>query len=199
MIEERSDGVSIKESMRSILTSQGLIAALFLTIVFTMLQQDTPTDDAFSLLTQWYGCLLLSALLLTSVGLTISVVCLIYIEPLSDAASLRLISYGLMYFGEPLAYCGCAFVNTTVAITVYVLGRFGLAVGMIGCTALFYCVMRVVVVFKYFSAWVNEEVVGEARAAREAWKVEYSHVGKIRGGSPTPRQTDGAVQLTVSS
>jgi len=200
MIEERSNGISIKESMRSILTSQGLIAALFLTIVCSMLQQDHPTDDEFGLLNQWYGCLLLAAMLMTMVGLTISIICLIYIEPLSDAASLRLISYGLMYFGEPLAYCGCAFVNTTVAVTVYVLGRFGLAVGLFGCLALFYCVTRVIVVVKYLSAWTNEEIVGEARAAREAWKTEFAHTGKLASPASSPRppppSSSGAVQLT---
>ena len=39
MIEERSDNIPLKESMRSNITSQGLIAALFLTIVFAMIRE----------------------------------------------------------------------------------------------------------------------------------------------------------------
>ena len=41
MIQERSEEVSIPDSMRSNLTNQGLVAALFLTIVMFMVQART--------------------------------------------------------------------------------------------------------------------------------------------------------------
>ena len=91
MIQERSVDVNIKESMRSNLTSQGLIAALFLTVVYAMLQADPPTDEVSAIINQWYVCLLLSAAFLTMVALSVSVICLIYIEPLNDRAALHLI------------------------------------------------------------------------------------------------------------
>ena len=87
MIQERSVNIAIKESMRSNLTSQGLIAALYLTIVFAMIQEDPPTEDEGSLINQWYGCLLIVSAFFTMVALSVSIICLIYIEPLSDTAT----------------------------------------------------------------------------------------------------------------
>ena len=203
MIEERSNNISIKESMRSIITSQGLIAALFLTVIFTMIQSDPPVESSpyaegdGELLNQWYGALTLTALLHTMMACTISVICLIYIEPLSDEASIRLISYGLMYFGEPIAYCGCAFVNTTMAIVVWMFGHYGLGVGLIGCGALLYCVMRVLVVYQYFSAWVNEEIEGEARKLRDAFARKHVTVGTVKKESLTQEGTGRCSKQTL--
>jgi len=179
MIEERSPDVKIKESMRSNLTSQGLISALYLTIVAAMLQADPPTDEVGALINQWYGCLLIIATFLTMVSLSVSIICLIYIEPLSDNATLHLISYGLMYFGEPMSLCACAFIDATIAMALWVFGKYGLGVGLIGCTALLYCITRVYVVYNYFAAWKNDELDADARRVREEWKAQHMHVGTI--------------------
>ena len=166
MIQERSIDIKIKESMRSNLTSQALIAALYLTIVTTMLQEDPPTDNEFALLNQWYGALLTIAAFLMMVALSVCIICLIYIEPLSDAASLQLISYGLMYFGEPMALCGAAFVDTVIALLLWVFGTYGLGAGLLGSAALTYCVTRVYVVYQYFAAWQNGELTDAADEVR---------------------------------
>ena len=59
--------------MRTNLTTQGLIAALFLTVVYAMLQADPPTEvdgdgDPTSIISQWYLLLCLLALSFTLIG-----------------------------------------------------------------------------------------------------------------------------------
>ena len=96
MIKERSHGVSLKEStlhwgsnldslisthafvggaaMRTNLTTQGLIAALFLTVMYGLLQAEPPSmstdgeSDPSSLISQWYMLLCLLSLALTMIG-----------------------------------------------------------------------------------------------------------------------------------
>ena len=91
MIKERSNGVSLKETMRSNLTTQGLISALFLTIVYAMLQADAPMEDPttaepneFAVLSQWYMMLVTLSLTMVMIGTIATVLLLLYIEPLDE-------------------------------------------------------------------------------------------------------------------
>jgi hypothetical protein len=81
MIQERSEEVSIPDSMRSNLTNQGLVAALFLTIVMFMVQAAPPQVDKeggnATLLAQWYEALLILATGQMGMGIVIASICLI--------------------------------------------------------------------------------------------------------------------------
>lgn len=197
MIQERSVNIEIKDSMRSNLTSQALVAALYLTVVVAMLQVDPPTEDPGALVNQWYVCLLVVAAFMTMTALTVNIICLIYIEPLSDQACLKLISYGLMYFGEPMALCAVAFIDTTIAMVLWVFGTYGLGAGLIGCTALVYCITRVYVVYHYFAAWENDELDADARRVREEWKNQHAHVGHVAKKKP-PGAVNDPVEVALT-
>ena len=132
MIKERSNGVSLKETMRLI----GTIATVLL---------------------------------------------LLYIEPLDDAASLTFITDNMMYFGEPVAMSACAFLNSMIATMLWVFGRYGMGAGIISLLPVWYASCRVVVIFRYLSAWKNKHLPAEERAARAAWGQAVATVGAIAG------------------
>ena len=99
MIEERSVGTSIRDTARNNLTNQGLMAALFLTVVYAMLQTDPLFEDSYRMLPQWYASLLSMSVGWLSVAILSSSLCLLYTEPLDDEAVLSLMSDNIMYFG----------------------------------------------------------------------------------------------------
>lgn len=188
MIKERSNGVSLKETMRSNLTTQGLISALFLTIVYAMLQADAPMEDPttaepneFAVLSQWYMMLVTLSLTMVMIGTIATVLLLLYIEPLDDAASLTFITDNMMYFGEPVAMSACAFLNSMIATMLWVFGRYGMGAGIISLLPVWYASCRVVVIFRYLSAWKNKHLPAEERAARAAWGQAVATVGAIAG------------------
>ena len=194
MIEERSSNVSIKESMRSNLTTQGLVSALFLTIVCAMVQSEAPNpDDEFSVLNQWYVCLLVISLMLTMIGTGITIVCLLYVEPLNDTAAIRLVSFGVMYFGEPLAFSTMALCNTLAAMIIWTFGRYGIGAGIIGCISIFYAACRLVVVYSYFSGWKNVEIDQKMRSERREWGAQYVTTGQLAKRSPPESSAAGAI------
>ena len=185
MIKERSTGVSLKETMRTNLTTQGLISALFLTIVYAMLQADSPTlidgdGDPSSLLSQWYLLLCTLALALTMIGTVATVLLLLYIEPLDDVASLNLVTWGMMYFGEPVAMSTIAFLDCMAATLLWIFGRYGFGAGIVCMVPVWYAACRAVVIFRYLSGWKNRGLTQEERNARKAWGSSAATVGKVK-------------------
>lgn len=199
MIKERSHGVSLKETMRTNLTTQGLIAALFLTVVYAMLQADPPTEvdgdgDPTSIISQWYLLLCLLALSLTLIGTLGTILLLLYIEPLDDEASLALITWGMMYFGEPVALSTFAFLNTMSATLLWIFGRYGMGAGLMSCLPIWYAAMRSVVIFRYLSAWKNDQLDTEDRAVRAKWGQTVATVGAMAGYKITGKKNEAVAQ-----
>jgi hypothetical protein len=204
MIKERSHGVSLKETMRTNLTTQGLIAALFLTVMFGLLQAEPPTmssdgdSDPSSLISQWYMLLCLLSLALTMIGTLATVLLLLYIEPLDDAASLSLITWGMMYFGEPVAMSALAFFNSMTATLLWVFGRYGMGAGLMSLIPIWYAACRAVVIFRYLAGWKNQHLTHGDRKARAAWGKAAATVGavgalKLTGGeNEAKRRAKGA-------
>ena len=75
----------------------------------------------------------------------------------------------------------CAFLNSMIATMLWVFGRYGMGAGIISLLPVWYASCRVVVIFRYLSAWKNKHLPAEERAARAAWGQAVATVGAIAG------------------
>lgn len=164
MIQEHSVGCDLREAMKNNMTNQGVVSALFLTVVWAMLQADVLWDDADRVLAQWYNALLVISIALTILGACISSMCLMYVEPLDQKAALQCVGDNFMYFGEPMACCSFGFINAVLATVLWVFGQYGLGAGTVSVIIFFYTITRCVVVYQYLSLWQNPDIDHAARA-----------------------------------
>jgi len=191
MIVERSMNIDIKEAMRNNMTTQGLISALMLTIVVTMILIDVPGGDPDSLLAQWYTCFVAISLMWAIIATMITVMLLLYIEPLDREDAFINVQAHLMYFGEPFTMCAAAFLNILAAVTVYVFATYGKATGTICTICIFYTAMRVVVIFCYMSKWKNKQLSTDEREKRDKWALRYATTGEGRVFDMAALETNG--------
>ena len=68
MIEQHSKDADLREALKDSMETQGLVAALFLTVVWGMLQSDPIQGDATLIISQWYQGLLVLSIALTMIG-----------------------------------------------------------------------------------------------------------------------------------
>ena len=73
------------------------------------------------------------------------------------------------------------FLNSMIATMLWVFGRYGMGAGIISLLPVWYASCRVVVIFRYLSAWKNKHLPAEERAARAAWGQAVATVGAIAG------------------
>jgi hypothetical protein len=170
MLEERSEDVSIREVARNSLTNQALVAALLLTVVYALLQADPPFDDTQRRLCQWYVSFLNMSIMWLVLAVIIASLCLVYTEPLNDAACFRLMGDNIMYFGEPMALTICAFFNCIFATALWTFGAYGVQAGIVCLAAEFFLSMRTYVVFAALSSWENDGLSKTVRDERHAWR-----------------------------
>jgi len=178
MIQEASEEADLREAMKNSMSTQGLIAALFLSVVWAMLQAEPIQSDASLVIAQWYEGLLALAVALTLIGTVASIICLLYIEPLNPSAAQRLVFDNFMYFGEPLALSLFGFFNAITATILFIFGNYGLGSGIVAVFASVYCMCRLLVIYQYFSAWENKEI-SHLRAARKEIKSKIANTGGV--------------------
>jgi hypothetical protein len=182
MIQERSAGVHMKDTMRSSMTNQGVVGALMLTVVVASLQADAEFGQYNELMAgQWYCSLLTLSLCQLIIAVMIASFATLYLEPLDDVAALKFVGDNFMYFGEPLAYILTSSVNSIIAIILWVFAAYGFALGFIASFTFGYTVLRTLVVYRYLQIWVNPFLPHHERKAREAEaKSIATTTGKIK-------------------
>jgi hypothetical protein len=177
MIQERSPTVSMREAMRSNLTNMALVSALFLTVVYAMLQIPALSENSYSMLSQWYICLLAISCMQMTISIMTSVICLLYTEPLSEQASILAISNNLMQFGEPATQSMMGFFNTMCAMVLWIHEGYGFVAALMTVLTVFYGVTRVVVNQIYLSSFRNPDIDAATRQDRDKWKNAAATVG----------------------
>jgi len=176
MIEQASEDADLREAMKNSMTTQGFVAALFLTVVWGMLQAGPIQGDPSLVISQWYVGLLVTSIALTMVGTIASIVCLLYIEPLNSKAALQCVYDNFMYFGEPLALSIFGFINSLWATVIWLFGEYGLGAGIVAAFVIGYCILRSVVIYQYLSEWQNRDVAS-LQAKRQQLKKALATTG----------------------
>jgi hypothetical protein len=115
LLEEASSGTSMKEVQRSNLTNTGVVGALLLTVVVAMVQENGPFEDNQRFLCQWYTVFNLIGMLWCFAATTLSVLLLMYIEPLDEESSLIFVCNFLDYVGEPV---GCILMVSVLLVVM---------------------------------------------------------------------------------
>eukprot|EP00967_Tisochrysis_lutea_P149427 scaffold287206_cov37-Tisochrysis_lutea.AAC.4 len=156
MIQERSDSVSMRETMRSNMTNIAIVGALFLATVWAMLQSDPPIEGFPSrFISQWYSGLLTISIAFLLISVMTCVVALLYVEGLDNQAALKCVGDNFMYFGEPIALTLFAMLNTIIATIIWIFGAYGMAMGIISVVFFFWACLRTTVIYLYLSEWTN--------------------------------------------
>ena len=145
----------LREALKNSMTTQGFISALFLTVVWAMLQAEAIQGDTTLIISQWYTGLLSASITLTLIGVMASVTCLLFLEPLTGDAVLDCVYNNFMYFGEPLALSGFAFVNSMFVTILWIFGTYGLGLGVFSTVCFFYGALRSLVIYDYMVSWKN--------------------------------------------
>ena len=68
MIQQHSVDADLREALKGSIETQGLVAALFLTVVWGMLQGYQIQSDTTLIISQWYQGLLVLSIALTMIG-----------------------------------------------------------------------------------------------------------------------------------
>mmetsp|Transcript_28999 Transcript_28999/g.74551 ORF Transcript_28999/g.74551 Transcript_28999/m.74551 type:complete len:305 (+) Transcript_28999:38-952(+) len=178
LLKERSSIISIKETLRGTLLAQFNVSALLLLVTIMLIAGESPTDDNDSRVAQWYSCQLIITLMCSVLGLVSTFFYLIFIQPLSDSVTLVFVSSNMMYFGESMSFSILGVCSLLCACVLWLLGRHGVSVAVVGCCAVFYTCTRMVVIYSYFSSFQNPEMSAEARRERQAWGMQYATTGK---------------------
>eukprot|EP00935_MAST-01C_sp_MAST-1C-sp1_P001270 g1270.t1 len=174
LLEEASQGIDVKEVQRSNMTNTAVVGALLLTVVVAMLQADQPAlmDSPFRFLSQWYTVFNLIGTLWCFTATTLSVLLLMYIEPLDAESALIFVCKFLDYVGEPV---GCILVAVWFfmnAAILWVFGTYGAQTGIVAAVCCAIVMQRVVLTYLYLSAFKNPLLSHEERSARQARMAE---------------------------
>lgn len=167
LLQQASPGVSVREAQRSNLTNSGVVGALFLTVVLAMLQADAPLDDKWRLISQWYLIFNVVGMLYCFIATTLSVILLMYIEPLDDDASYMFVNANIDYFGEPVGCIIMAVIMFLQAAILWIFGQYEMECGIVSYFACVVCIQRVFLTYMYSAAWKNELLDEEEVALRK--------------------------------
>lgn len=142
MMQESSKTVSFKESVRTNLTNSAVVAALFLTMALAMVQADPPfADGSYRFCSQWYILFSFMATLASAQAVVMCSLCLMYVEPLDEKASIVFYECMMTYFGEPLANIGVTVFNILAACIVWIFGAYGARAGILCSGIVFFNIM----------------------------------------------------------
>ena len=182
MIEQRSNGINLREAMRNNMTNQAVIGALFLTVVWTMaVDQTMAGDDRFSLICQWYeGFSTLAVGQLIVAVMTCAFITL-YLEPLDETASLKFVKDNFVYFGEPLALMLAALYNGLCATILWVFTVYGLGLGVCFSIVVGLAILRLSAIYGYLCRWKNPYLTVEDVIARTQEAASMARAGDLAG------------------
>ena len=221
MLQERSEGMSIKRSLKTNMSTQGVTAALFLGIIVANLRATPPNGllrDRNELITQWYQVLGSSMpppahptpppppppppqvfSCLSAAHVLISVVCarmlLIYTEVLDERATRVFMGDHLAIVGEPVAHFVFGLGDTAAALALWVIGQYGPACGVLALVALGISLSRISKIMSCLSTWVNPTVTPHQREERARWATRQRNKVAPAPSADEPPQGHKSVPL----
>lgn len=167
VLEQRSDGVSLRDAQRTNLTNIAVVAALLVTVIVAMVQAEPPLPDTDRLLPQWYVVFLLASMTPCFLAVMVASVLLIYLEPLDEEASVGYIGYFLAYMGEPIMSTLFGIANFVPALTLWIFGVYGLAPGVAASFATILLVRKLLSTVNYLMIWRNPTLDEAVQVRRE--------------------------------
>ena len=96
----------------------------------------------------------------------ITIICRTHIEPLNSKAAVAFAIKNFRYFGLPMQLILLAFVNTILALILWVFGSYGLFAGLFASCASGVGMWCVLFTWGYIFSWENEELSLKVRKKR---------------------------------
>jgi len=156
IVEERSPGTNLAESMSDVLTSTGVISALFLTIIIAMMQAEAPIpNEEGRLICQYYQLFCLAGLMVCTLGLLMSSALFSYMAPLDERASWIYVKQFMDYCGEPYVQIIFTMNMFANAIACWIFGRYGKGLGFVCVLTMYLITQRYLLAQAYLSLWSN--------------------------------------------
>lgn len=166
VLQQRSVDCSLRDAIKSNLTSLAIVGALLLTIVIAMEQVDIPLEEETALLAQWYQVFLLAALVPCFSAVIQASLLLIYLDPLDEAATVAFVGNFIDYCGEPSFAIVFGILNFMPAMDLWLFGRYGFPAGCLATLATALLLRKIALSISYFSRWENVTLDAALRAER---------------------------------
>ena len=90
-----------------------------------------------------------------------------YLEPLTGKAAFTFAILNFRYFALPMQLILLAFINTLLALVLWISGTYGLMAGLFASSALGVAMWFVLVTFSSVIGWENEKLTKKVRKQRE--------------------------------
>jgi len=165
MLKESSKDIELKSAISTNMTSLGVMLALFLTVLLSMLLEAAPGGD-FVRDDLWYLVFLIFGTESCVRGLIMTVLFLVYNEPLTEDAARSFAVDNMLYLGEPTTCLIATLIYFLWACALQVFSAGGKWLGMLSACALGYVVIRAMVVAQYLGSWKNPELDDDTRKNR---------------------------------
>ena len=130
------------------------------------------------ILSRRYQGLVVLAVAQSALATIITIICRTHIEPLNSKAAIAFAIKNFRYFGLPMQLILLAFVNTILALILWIFGTHGLFAGLFASCASGIGMWCVLFVSDSVFSWKNEELSEKVRQKRETlrkkiWKTLF--------------------------
>ena len=123
----------------------------------------------------------------------VTIICRTHIEPLSSKAAAAFAIKNFRYFGLPMQLILLAFVNTILALVIWIFGTYGLTAGFFASVASGLGVWCVLSIWGSVMGWKNEQLSDKVRYKREVlrkqiWEQKFPLLDLLDGLGPTSKK-----------
>jgi len=117
--------------------------------------------------THRYQGLIVLAVAQSALATIITIIFRTHLEPLNSKAAIAFAIQNFRYFGLPMQLILLAFINTLLALVLWISGTYGLMAGLFASSALGLAVWFVLFTFSSVMGWENEKLTKKVRKQRE--------------------------------
>ena len=114
-----------------------------------------------------YQGLIVLAIMQSALATMITIICRTHIDPLNSKAAVAFAISNFRYFGLPIELIFLALINTTLALEVWIFGKYGLIAGANASVASFSGILYIKYLWYSVFHWKNKELSQKVRNKRE--------------------------------
>ena len=116
--------------------------------------------------THRYQGLIFLAVVQSALATIITIICKTHVEPLNSKAVVAFAVKNFRYFGLPMQLILLAFINTILALIIWIFGSYGLFAGLFASGASAFGTLSVHFVWSFVWSWKNEGLSEKVREKR---------------------------------
>ena len=111
--------------------------------------------------------MIILAVMQSALATIITIICRTHIDPLNGKAAVAFAIKNFRYFGLPIELIFLAFMNTTLALEIWIFGKYGLIAGGFASVASFSGMWGSLFTWKSVFSWKNKEISTRVRIKRK--------------------------------